>query len=259
MPLGKHMHEGFARFFEQPTREALATLLTSNVGEMDYLDFKESWPAYPSLARHLLAFANYGGRAIVLGQRQEHDGSLVSVGVSEIRDKADITRGLGRFLPPTLEHETLDFSYKSSEYGNLVGKSFQVILIESDARKLPYLAAHDGDGVKSNAIYVRRGTESIVADRDEIERILNRRIESGYTSTNVLRLEEHLEQLKVLYNEIPRQNSIPVFAAGIANLVSPLFKSEPNPNYPKQSYHQYVAELIGRKKLRVEQVLELRE
>lgn len=133
----KEIHEHFTRFFEQPTRESLASLIMSNFGETDFLDFKSGWPEYSDFARHVLAFANSGGGVVVLGVRQEDDGSLESVGIDGVRDKADISKALDRFLPPPLEYVVLDFSYRSSEYGELVGKSFQVIVVESDDRRIP--------------------------------------------------------------------------------------------------------------------------
>jgi predicted HTH transcriptional regulator len=87
---GKSIYEEFSRFFEHPTRETLRVLLKSNVGETDLLDFKESWPTNPALARHTLAIANSGGGAIIVGVRQEQDCSLVSVGVEKLRDKAEV-------------------------------------------------------------------------------------------------------------------------------------------------------------------------
>jgi len=253
----KDVHELFTRFFEEPTRESLAKLLTSHFGEMDYLDFKEQWPAYPDVARHMLALANSGGGAILLGVRED-DGVLLSVGLDEIRDKSDVDKGLRGFFPPSLEYLPLDFQYRAPEYGELNGKTFQVIIIESDDRKIPYQATRDGDGVKANAIYVRRGTQSCEADHGELERLLNRRIESGYSSSNVLELEEHLEQLKVLYGELSQYSYTSLFGAAFEEIRRPIMAiSQPNPHYPKQSYEEYIANLIKNKKRRIEHLLEL--
>lgn len=90
MTILKEQHETFAQFFTAPTREALRELLRRNIGETDYLDFKADWPALPKLARHILALANSGGGALVVGVSQQTDGSLVPSGLPSIKDKAEL-------------------------------------------------------------------------------------------------------------------------------------------------------------------------
>lgn len=132
-------------------------------------------------------------------------------------------------------------------------------MVESDSKRIPYQARVDGEGVSASTIYVRRGTESIAANHDELERLINRRIESGYSSTSVLELEEHLEQLKTRYGSTTQYRTtmaFPWLASALASL-SPPVTSEVNPLYPKESYEEFVASLIPRKKRKIEQVLEL--
>jgi len=50
MSIKKTFHEAFTKFFEEPTRDKLRELLKNNVGELDNLDFKESFPAKDKLA-----------------------------------------------------------------------------------------------------------------------------------------------------------------------------------------------------------------
>jgi hypothetical protein len=66
MALKKTFHEAFTKFFEEPTRDKLRELLKNNVGELDNLDFKESFPAKDKLAKHLLAMANVMGSGLPL-------------------------------------------------------------------------------------------------------------------------------------------------------------------------------------------------
>ena len=82
----KEEFEGFARFFEQPTREGLRELLKQNFGEQDYLDFKKQWTSLSKIAKHIIAFANSGGGCIVLGVEQTND-ELEAVGLDSILDK----------------------------------------------------------------------------------------------------------------------------------------------------------------------------
>jgi predicted HTH transcriptional regulator len=198
MTILKEQHETFARFFTAPTREALRDLLRRNIGETDYLDFKADWPALPKLARHILALANSGGGALVVGVSQQADGSLVPSGLSSIKDKAQLIPPLSSYLPKSLEYEILDFSFGAAEYEILVGKSFQVLLVEEKPKLLPFLALREGEGLRTSVVYVRDGTTSTEAGHFQLQAVLNRRIESGYSSQPSLDLDKHLAQLRVL-------------------------------------------------------------
>ena len=198
MALLKEQHESFARFFTEPTREALRELLRRNIGETDYLDFKADWPSVPKLARHVLALANSGGGALVVGVSQQADGSLLPSGLQALKDKAQLMPPLGAYLPKTLEYQILDFSFSAAEYQALVGKSFQVLLVEDEPKHLPYLALKEAEGLRTSAVYVRTGTTSSEAGHLELQAVLNRRIESGHSSQPTMELEKHLAQLRIL-------------------------------------------------------------
>jgi hypothetical protein len=198
MTILKEEHETFARFFAAPTREALRELLRRNIGETDYLDFKADWPALPKLVRHILALASSGGGALVIGVAQQADGSLVPSGMSALKDKAQLVPPLSAYLPKTLEFQVLDFSFGAAEYEALVGKSFQVLLVENNPKELPFLALREAEGLRPSAIYVREGTTSTEAGHAQLQAVLNRRIESGHSSQPTLELDKHLAQLRVL-------------------------------------------------------------
>ncbi len=198
MGILKEQHEAFANFFAQPTREALRELLRRNIGETDYLDFKMDWPEIPKLAKHILALSNSGGGALVVGMRQEPDGRLVPIGLPSIKDKATLIPPLSAYVPKTLEYQVLDFSFAASEYDVLVGKSFQVLLVEDEPKHLPFLAMKDADGLRANAVYVRSGTSSTEAGQLELQAVINRRVETGHSSQPALDLDKHLIQLRSL-------------------------------------------------------------
>lgn len=198
MAILKEQHETFARFFAEPTREALRELLRRNIGETDYLDFKADWPALQKLARHVLALANSGGGALVVGITQQPDGSLIASGMPVIKDKAQLIPPLSAYLPKALEYEILDFTFTASEYETLVGKSFQVLLVEDKPEQLPFLALKKAEDLRTGAIYVRVGTTSTEAGHVELQEVINRRIESGYSSQSALELDKHLAQLRTL-------------------------------------------------------------
>lgn len=125
-------------------------------------------------------------------------------------DKADITNGLKKYLPAELLGRTdlLDFSFDASEYPKLVRKRFQVVIIEYSVDHMPALALRDGDGLKSSVIYVRREGQTEEATHDEVQSVINKRIETRYSTSNEINLKQHLEQLRALYAEIPRVSDL---------------------------------------------------
>ena len=198
MKIPKEQHEEFARFFSEPSRENLRNLVKNTIGEADHLDFKERWPETHKLAKHVLSVANSGGGAIVIGIAQSKDGKLDPTGLHSVTDKSYIATQLQKFIPKPLKYFVLDFHYKSSDYDYLIGKSFQVLLIEDVPEELPFLALSDAGDLRKNAIYVRSGTSSREADHDELQAIINRRVETGHSSQGTLTLKKHLEQLRAL-------------------------------------------------------------
>jgi hypothetical protein len=123
---------GFAKFYENPSREGLRELLRNNSGELSHLDFKLEWPIPSKLARHILGLANLGGGCIIIGVGEKPDKVLESKGLTSFTDNADIIKGIKKFLPNNLlsSLQTLNFSYDAAEYPALIGKKFQVVIIE---------------------------------------------------------------------------------------------------------------------------------
>lgn len=192
--------EAFARFAEDPDRVRLRDVLRDHTGELDELDFKEDWPEPAKIAKHIIGIANSGGGCIVLGVAQRN-GAFDPVGLPSLKDKADVKNEIQDYLQDELFRlfKVHDFVYEAAEYERIAGKSFQVILIDDDPSHLPFMAGRDGNDVRRNAVYVRRGTSTEEANYAELQRLLNRRLETGYSSSFELDLREHLEQLKVLY------------------------------------------------------------
>jgi hypothetical protein len=244
----KAFRAAFEDFFASPAHQKFAELLRSYGGEYDNLDYKAEWPGYPKLARHMLAIGNWGGGVLVMGMEQLHDGSLKARGLQNIRDKALIYKGVSKYLPRLFEWEVHDFSF---EDGALAGNKFQVILIEYRPQILPLVSEGDGDGIRKGAIYVRRGTSSEEAEYHELQKILNARIETSHSSTRVITLEEHLDELRALYRRIPAHRGLDVLMAERLQLVA----GERNPDYPQEDYEQYIAKLIERKNRVIDSVI----
>lgn len=247
MSLSKKQHEGFARFFEKPTRESLRSLIKENIGETDYLDFKEIWIPFTKLSKHILALSNSGGGAIIVGVKENDDGTTIPVGLDEFQDKEKISKGVVKYLPADISWEVFDFSYEDSEYPTLKGKKFQVLLVDYNAQFIPFLCLKAGDGLKDNTVYVRRGTSTTEATHDDLQRIINERIETGYSSTHVIALSEHLQQLKELYRTKEGSSQFSAAAMALAMLEGEKFKG----------YHDFISILIEKKKDKIEKELEL--
>jgi predicted HTH transcriptional regulator len=261
----KPINEEFAKFYENPTREGLRDLLKNNLGEFPNCDFKEQWPVFSKVARHLLGLANSGGGCLIIGVAEREDKSLESAGIGAFIDKAKITDGVKKFIPNILltNLQILDFSYEAAEYPTLVGKKFQALLVEDDPEHLPFLAAADGDGINNNAIYVRRGTATDAANHEELQRVINRRLETGHSTKVEIELQTHIEQLKMLYSLINKYR-VRVTGGIMQQTVAAMLKNTDlnsivgqrekvlNPLYPKESYEEFIARMIDRKKRRIE-------
>lgn len=259
----KTFHESFSKFFEDPTRETFRGLLSENLGEFNSCDFKVIMPSYSKLAKHLLAIGNYGGGCIVLGVQENEDNSLTSVGLENLTDKAKITSGVEKFLPkPLLDQiEIGDFPFKSKDYPDLLGKNFQVIFVKFDPEFIPFISLKgSGQEIRKAAIYIRRGTRSEEANYEELRDLLNRRLAVGSATQAAQDLKEHLKELEILYKEIPKIlrgptpfNALTQLAENMGNVFGG--KREPNPNFPGETYQEYIRKLLDRKKILVEKVL----
>ena len=89
-------------------------------------------------------------------------------------------------------------------------------------------------------------------------------------------LKDHLNQLKLLYEEMPKKTRVLV-KKGTVSDISRIFailgsrisdttlngftpdeyKEEDNPEYPKESYEQFIAKMIEKKKKRIMHVLDV--
>jgi hypothetical protein len=116
------------------------------------------------------------------------------------------------------------------------------VLIEYNVDHTPVLALRDGDGQKSTVIYIRRDGQTAEATHDEIQSIINKRIETRYSTSNEINLKQHLEQLRALYGEIPRRLG-PAFAIGT---LAAFLGTEPNVN--GETYEEFVNRMIDLKK-----------
>lgn len=262
----KTVHEAFSRFFENPTRESFRSLLKEHVGELRNCDFKEDWPEMGALAKHVIGIGNAGGGCLILGVKENADKSTSPQGLQQIKDKADISNGLKAYLPEPLlaAVETADFKYEASEYAVLVGKLFQVIFIHARPESLPFVAQRGTTGLRAGAIYVRREGQTEEATYEEIQNLIRQKLAAAPQTEEARGIKEHLEELKVLYAEIPRNLN----AAG--RMFEPLFsktaqqfanmfvgETKQNPNYPSEDYQTFMRRILDAKKSLIEAALGL--
>jgi hypothetical protein len=245
------LQEPFAQFFEAPSRETLRDLLKDHFGETDSLDFKKQWPTHGSLAKQVLGMANTANGCLVIGVDEKSDKTLEPIGLKEVKDKADIQNGLKNFLPSGLmtRYQVLDFSFEASEYPKIVGKRFQVLLVEYSVDHVPFVSIRaSGNDIQAARVYVRREGLTAEATHDELQRIINRRIEAGYSTSDEVDLKQHLEQLRVLYSELPRYVSI--FATTMMDMsgTESLMGRRENPAAPKEDFEVFVGRMIEYKK-----------
>ncbi len=264
----RFLKEEFTRFYENPSRESLRELLKNNLGESPNLDFKKIWLTSSKMARHILAIANAGGGCIVVGVAEKDDRTLEANGIESFTDKATIINGIKKYLPDILLEEigVYDFSYDASEYQKLVDKKFQVLFIQSDPKRLPYVSMTEGDSIKNNAIYTRRGTSSVEVNYTELQEIINKRLETGYSSQTEIDLQTHIEHLKMLYGQIHEYHyhvqmldgisaALQIFAENANAMMGPR-EQIPNPNYPEENLEKFIVKMINKKKKRIEILLD---
>jgi hypothetical protein len=250
-----HLREAFAKFFEDPSRDKLHELIKGSGGEFRDLDFKAEWPSKAQVAKQVLGLGNIGGGVLVVGVEEQADGTLKPAGLKSLTDKADVTGWLKGIIPSGLlaDVSVHDFEYPGGEYGAIQGLKFQVMFVAPDEDQLPFLPLKEAEKIVPGTIYVRRDGMVEAASHDEVQRILNRRIESGHSTKPQLDLKAHMEQLRVLYGQIEPTTrtglgwlfeniSNPAIFAGLGGRV------EPNPLYPSESLEEFVSAQIDAKK-----------
>ena len=198
----------------------------------------------------------------LLGVKENEDGTLESIGLSKIEDKEKIHSKMAKFLPETIKFEIADFDFSNESYSKLKGRLFQLILIYSEDINLPYIWEKDSNSAEAGSIFFRRGTKTVKANSYEINEMLDKRLEATYVEQSSLHLEEHLKQLNTLYKNMSSQ----MYSSSV---ISNLFKNisafgtlagtpQNNPYFPKESYDEFIAKMIEKKKMKIEKVLELK-
>ena len=178
-----------------------------------------------------------------------------------------ISNGIKNYISSNLKYEIYDFVYNTAEYDYLKDKKFQMLVVEDTPEFIPFLSKRESGSLKQNMIYVRRGTSCEIANEEELQSILERRINYLHPlSGEPLSLEEHLNQLKILYDNIDEEHVY--YKNGLSKGMKSIFDSvvnvfgdekvvEPNPLYPSENYEQFISRMINAKKKKIERILDL--
>ena len=268
MSYPKNLKDIVYALLQEPTLDKFREFLRSQTGEHNSIDFKKEWIENAELAKMMLAMANTQGGIIVFGVSENEDKSTNVEGLSAIKDKAVISNEIKNFISSNLKYEIYDFSYSTSEYEALQGKHFQMLVVDDLPPHIPFFAKRESGTLKQNMIYVRRGTSCEIANEEDFQNIINRRINYIHPlNGEPLQLSEHLRQLKILYEHIEKNHvhyengifsGLSAIMSSVANAIGKGEKIvEPNPLYPEESYEEFVSRMIVEKKKKIERVLDL--
>lgn len=261
-------------FLREPTKDNFRKFLKNTCGELDELDFKAEWIEKGHLAKTMLAMANSRGGIIIIGVKEENDGTINPIGVLEFKDKAVVNNEISKYIPPELDYEIFDYSYDTSEYEAVQNKKFQLLIVHDTPNRLPFISRNATNNLEKDTIYIRRGTKCEKASASEIEKLLEYKISMIFKETSNLSLEQHLQQLKVLYNELPKKIQVLVskgrnpFGEITSTLISAAltaigstsdeYEEIDNPDYPEESYEAFISRMVKMKKLKIEKYLDLK-
>lgn len=272
MEFPKQIKDIVYTLLQEPTLDHFREFLQGETGEHNAIDFKREWISKGKLAKLMLALANYGGGIVVFGVQEHEDKTFTCGGLEELQAKEKIGAEVKPYISSNLKYDIYDFSYNQSEYSALEGKKFQILVVDDTPEYLPFISRKEGEGIKASAIYIRRGTADEQVTEEELSKMLERRMKHVFPATGKpLKLEEHLEQLKILYKNIqptiskvksaealPLFDTFKIISEGIRQICGPIkYETEKNPLYPEESYEEFVSTLISKKKKKIERVLDL--
>lgn len=250
----KSFKELFANFLENPNRVHLRSIFQNNFGELDNFELKSEISEYTKFAKHILAIANFGGGAIIIGVEETNKKEIIAKGLESFYDKADVYKKIKKYIPQQLKYELLDFNYEETEYGAIKGKKFQVLIVEKQDEFIPYVSLNEGKEIRINVIYTRAGTNSIVADYYQIQEIINRRLQTEHINTKEIELSKHIQELKELYSQIKKFNyeGFNVLSQFQSSLLG---EKKQNKYYPKEDFDLFISRLIEKKKKIIETLI----
>ncbi len=212
MSIKKEQHQKFEEFFNDPTKENLRAFLEGEDTETRYTEFKESWPIDSKIAKEILSFANSNSGVIIIGVKENADGTFTSIGLEKLKDQADYDNGTRNYIPENVSHTLVNFSYKNS------GKSFQVIFVEHLPEIIPVISKQgEARNIQEGIAYIRKNTKAKPASYQEFVQLLDKRIRRVDAVSD---LKVKLSQIKELRRQLSNAKS-----SGLLARNSAMFKS----------------------------------
>ncbi|WP_199425723.1 AlbA family DNA-binding domain-containing protein [Thermaerobacillus caldiproteolyticus] len=236
-------------------KASLVRLIRDYYGESNELDFKETLIEKGKLAKHILAMVNSGGGTIIFGISDNNK----PVGIEDNQDITDIQKQLSSLLPEHLNVYSQKIKYENDElYGEFSNKTFLIFHIPTQNRYIPFLAKKSSGDLKDNVIYIRKNSSTTIATNNDIENMIKKRVYEVYQDLSSLSLEEHLNQLKILYSSISKYNQVHAISAALENVANAFWLTkEKNKHYPRESFDEFISRMINKKKKKIEKIIEV--
>lgn len=129
-----------------------------------------------------------------------------------------------------------------------------MINVEDD--KIPIVCERESNLFKKGDIFIRRGTNTEKVNYEELQMLLNRRIEAIKAQLTDEGLNEQLKQLKILYDAIPTViNKYSYSALKQSPFALQMFHKEKNKVYPEKSYEEFLVDMIQMKQEKIQKYL----
>lgn len=95
----------YDQFLKEPTKDNFRDFMKKSCGELNEMDFKETWIDKGPLAKIMLAMANNGGGIIIFGVKENEDNTFDVLGLDNLKDTADISNSISRLVSSSLDYE----------------------------------------------------------------------------------------------------------------------------------------------------------
>ena len=240
-------------FLENPNIYSFYGYFKKQTGEHDYIDYKREWMDQDKTSKHILGFANSGGGCLVMGI-EEKDSQLEPKGLDSIKDPTKEMEKMEKYIPSKLDYTiyTLDFP-KEDIYESFKGKKLQIIIVKDTPEYVPFISMADGKDIKRDSIYYRAGVSTDLATNEQIENMIERRLDASKRAMNIDMFSNHLSQLKTLYGSISETSYEPPFGIlVIQNIFNQ--KKIKNKFYPDENFDEFVVKMIDKKKRIIEKI-----
>lgn len=249
-----------SEILQERGRALFLELVSQPLEEENQLEFKKEWIEAQKLAKIMLGMANLGGGIIIFGVEENANKTAKLVGLSEFKDKAVFQSEVKRWLPQSMcfKLSNYDFSCDEEKSIPIPRGLYQVIFVCSEDKDLPYLLSGNTGSEQEGSIFIRRGTQTVLANREEINAMVDKKINALLNEKSNLELEEHLRQLYMLYENKKVEDPFSSSISGSLNPIVAFLKSNMEiKKDAKKEYNNFLAELIEKKQNKIKTLLNL--